>query len=45
VLETKFVIVVFHGLIYSTERDNVIAGSDLRFLFHENGPLSLNRAI
>ena len=44
ILEIKFV-VVLHRLIDGTDRNNVIAGANLRFLFHENGSLPLNRAI
>lgn len=44
-LEIEVVVVVFHGLIHGTKRNNVIASADLRFLFHKNVSPSLNRAI
>lgn len=45
ILEVEFVVVVFHGFINGTERNDVIAYAMLRLFFNENGPASLNRAI
>lgn len=44
-LETEVVVVVFHGLIHGTKRNDLIASSGLSFLFHENVSPSLNWAV